>query len=284
MNVKTVSYGDKNASRDFTQSLLETGFVVLTDHPISKQLIRDTYGEWEQFFASDSKNDYVYEASLQAGYFPFRSENAKDSKIKDLKEFFHYYPSRSTLPQNAQKFTPQYYAAVTKLGSELLNWIEKQTPEHVRSRFPTPLSEMIEQSEETLLRILHYPPLTGGEESGAIRAAAHEDINLITLLPAATAPGLEVRDNAGNWHSVSCDPGMIAINAGDMLKETSRGFYPSTTHRVVNPAGPASRDPRYSMPLFLHPRRNAYLTESRTAGLFLQERLREIGLLPKSNA
>src|SRR6202012_2915852 len=115
----------------------------------------------------------------QAGYFPFRSENAKDSPIKDLKEFFHYYPSRSTLPLNAQKFTPEYYKKTSDLGSELLNWIEKETPENVRSRFPTPLSQMIEQSEETLLRILHYPPLTGGEESGAIRAAAHEDINLI---------------------------------------------------------------------------------------------------------
>jgi isopenicillin N synthase-like dioxygenase len=283
MKVKTVSYRDKNASRDFTQSLLETGFAVLTDHPVPVQLIRDTYKEWEDFFKSPAKNDYTYKPNSQAGYFPFRSENAKDSKVKDLKEFFHYYPSRTTLPLNAQKFTPEYYKKTTDLGSELLTWIEKETPENVRSRFPTPLSQMIEQSEETLLRILHYPPLTGGEESGAIRAAAHEDINLITLLSAATAPGLEVKDTSGNWHKVSCDPGMIVINSGDMLRQTSRGFYPSTTHRVVNPDGPAAREPRYSMPLFLHPRRNAHLTETVTAGNYLEERLREIGLLPKQS-
>jgi isopenicillin N synthase-like dioxygenase len=279
MNVKTVRYGDKNAARDFTQSLLETGFAVLTDHPVPVELIHNTYGEWEGFFKSPAKNDYVYDANSQAGYFPFRSENAKDSPKKDLKEFFHYYPSRSTLPSNTQQFTPEYYKRVSALGAELLNWIQQETPEEVRNRFPMPLSEMIKESEETLLRILHYPPLTGSEEEGAVRAGAHEDINLITLLSAATAPGLEVKDTAGNWHAVSCDPGMIVINSGDMLKETSRGFYPSTTHRVVNPSGPSSRLPRYSMPLFLHPRRNAHLTETRTAGAFLEERLREIGLL-----
>src|ERR1700749_2161198 len=104
MNVKTVRYGDKNAARDFTPSLLGTGFAVLTDHPIQVELIQNTYKEWENFFADSSKSNYLYDAKSQAGYFPFRSENAKDSPIKDLKEFFHYYPSRTNLPSNAQKF------------------------------------------------------------------------------------------------------------------------------------------------------------------------------------
>jgi isopenicillin N synthase-like dioxygenase len=279
MNVKTVSYGDKNAARDFTRSLLETGFAVLTNHPVPVELIQNTYKEWGNFFADSSKNDYIYDAKTQAGYFPFRSENAKDSAVKDLKEFFHYYPARTTLPLNSQRFTPEYYKRVTGLGSELLSWIQEETPEHVSSRFPMPLSQMIERSEETLLRILHYPPLKGDEQDGAVRAGAHEDINLITLLSAATAPGLEVKDMAGNWHAVSCDPGMIVINSGDMLKKTSRGFYPSTTHRVVNPSGPAAREARYSMPLFLHPRRDAHLTDTVTAGEYLSERLQQIGLL-----
>jgi isopenicillin N synthase-like dioxygenase len=278
MNVKTVRYGAPGAAREFKQSLLETGFAVLTDHPIPAQLIRDTFSEWARWFEADEKHGHVYEPKTQAGYFPFRSENAKDSKVKDLKEFYHYYPMRKALPSGVTTFTPELYDRLVTLGTEILHWIEDETPEEVRSRFPIHLSEMIEDSDENLLRVLHYPPLSGDEEEGAVRAAAHEDINLITLLPAATAPGLEVKDRHGRWHAVACDPGMIVINSGDMLKATSQGYYPSTTHRVVNPSGPEARKPRYSMPLFVHPRSAAPLTETRTAGDYLNERLRALGL------
>jgi isopenicillin N synthase-like dioxygenase len=140
---------------------------------------------------------------------------------------------------------------------------------------------MIEGSDDTLLRPIHYPPLTGGEEEGAIRAAAHEDINLITLLPAATAPGLQVKDAKGNWVNIACDPGSLAINAGDMLQMASGGYYVSTTHQVVNPNGPEAKKPRYSMPLFLHPRKDVKLSDKHTAGSYLEERLIEIGLKKK---
>ena len=96
-------------------------------------------------------------------------------------------------------------------------------------------TKMIEKSQNHLLRILHYPPLNGNEQKGAIRGAAHEDINLITLLVAGTQPGLQVQDINGTWHDVSCDIGSIAINTGDMLSEASNGYFPSTTHRVINP-------------------------------------------------
>jgi isopenicillin N synthase-like dioxygenase len=137
---------------------------------------------------------------------------------------------------------------------------------------------MIENSDANLFRILHYPPLTGEHEPGAVRAAAHEDINLITLLPAATAPGLEVKDSHGHWISVPCDPGNIIINAGDMLQLASEGYYKSTTHRVVNPPENEAKKSRYSMPLFLHPRSEAHLSPTLTAGEYLNQRLREIGL------
>ena len=281
MNVKTLSYKSPGAAQSFEKSLRETGFAVITDHPISTALIEDTYSEWKAFFASPAKHDYTFKPELQAGYFPFRTENAKDSPVKDLKEFYHYYPDRAALPSQTQKFTPALFAQLSKLGAELLSWLEAATTNEVRNRLPMRLSEMIVDSEETLLRILHYPPLSGSEEDGAIRAAAHEDINLITLLPAATAPGLEVKDLAGNWHSVECHPGMIVINAGVMLQQVTRGFYPSTTHRVVNPSGSVAKEARFSMPLFLHPRRIAPLGEHLTAGQYLTERLREIGLLKK---
>jgi isopenicillin N synthase-like dioxygenase len=143
---------------------------------------------------------------------------------------------------------------------------------------------MIEGSRQTVLRLLHYPPLGDDVEAGALRASAHEDINLLTLLPAGTAPGLELLDRAGNWVAVEADPSAIVVNAGDMLQLASGGTYRSTTHRVVNPAGAARQTSRYSAPLFLHPRPEVRLSGSRTAGEYLDERLAEIGLRPRGDA
>jgi isopenicillin N synthase-like dioxygenase len=280
MEVLKVKYGSPEAAKRFCYSLKETGFAVLTDHPIPKELVTSVYGKWAEFFRSQEKHNYTFKADSQAGFFPFRSENAKDTPIKDLKEFFHVYP-RSELPEFLERDTWTLYHALTKLGKELLNWVQDESPEEIRKNFSMPLQDMVTDSQENLLRILHYPPLQGTEEKGAIRAAAHEDINLITLLCSATAAGLEVKDVHGNWHQVPCDPGSIAINAGDMLQLASKGFYKSTTHRVMNPEGPEAKNPRYSMPLFLHPRADVVLSDGVTARQYLEQRLREIGLLKK---
>ena len=132
-------------------------------------------------------------------------------------------------------------------------------------------------SEHTLLRILHYPPLTGAEDANAIRAAAHEDINLLTVLPAANEPGLQVFSNEGEWLDVSCDFNTLIINTGDMLKELSQDYFPSTTHRVVNPEGIDRSKSRISLPLFLQPRKEVVLSDRYTADSYLQERLEELG-------
>lgn len=280
MDVLKIKYGSPEAPERFCHSLKTTGFAVITDHPIASTLVSEVYSKWSEFFADDSKHQYTFKPESQAGYFPFRSENAKDSPIKDLKEFFHVYP-RSELPENLRTGTWKLYDQLVTMGRELLDWVQKASPENVRSGFTMPLSEMVVGSEENLLRVIHYPPLKGSEESGAIRAAPHEDINLITLLCSATAAGLEVRDTQGAWHQVPCDPGSIAINAGDMLQLASKGYYKSTTHRVVNPTGAEAKLPRYSMPLFLHPRSNVVLSDGVTAGDYLKQRLLEIGLLKK---
>ena len=277
MKVKTISYLSPTAGKEFADSLRETGFAVVSDHPIAADLIHKSFSEWEGFFASDAKHKYTFEATKQAGYFPFRTENAKDYAQKDLKEFYHYYPW-AQWPEGASTYTPELHRALVTMAATLLRWVEESTPDAIRRNFSMPLSQMIEVSQEILLRPIHYPPLTGSEEEGAVRAAAHEDINLITLLPAATAPGLQVKDVHGTWYDVPCDPGTIVVNSGDMLKAASRDYYPSTTHRVVNPSGPSSRLPRYSMPLFLHPRKDVLLAPGLTAGQYLDERLREIGL------
>lgn len=208
-------------------------------------------------------------------FFPFRSENAKDSPIKDLKEFFHIYPD-SPVPDGLEDETRAIYRELVALGTELLSWIQAQTPPDIAATFTMPLDEMMSESQESLLRILHYPPVVAPEPN-AIRAAAHEDINLITLLLSGSKPGLQARDAAGVWHDIACDPGMITINNGDMLAMASGNYYPSTTHRVINPDVHANQS-RYSMPMFLHPRSDVLLQPGMTADDYLQQRLKEIGL------
>jgi isopenicillin N synthase-like dioxygenase len=280
MEVLKVSYHSPEAAERFCHSLKTTGFAVITGHPIPTDLVNRVYQKWADFFNSQEKHAYTFKPESQAGYFPFRSENAKDYNIKDLKEFFHVYP-RSEMPEFLKQDTWDLYNRLVDLGGELLKWVEVASPEEVRKLFSMPLHEMTTNSNENLLRVIHYPPLKGDEEDGAIRAAAHEDINLITLLYSATTAGLEVLDTHGKWHDVPCDPGSIAINAGDMLQMASKGYYKSTTHRVVNPHGPEAKKPRYSMPLFLHPRPDVLLADGVTSGGYLKQRLQEIGLLKK---
>lgn len=272
-----VRYTSPTAARDFTRSIRETGFAVLCDHPVGADLITRTYDEWTRFFAADEKHRFLYDAETYWGYYPFASENAKDSRVKDLKEFFHVY-SWSPLPDGVGESTRQLFDTLTQLATILLGWIEANTPDDVHERFSMPLTAMIENSQRTVFRIIHYPPIQGEIESDAVRASAHEDINLLTLLPASTAPGLQVRDAAGEWHDVATDPANIVVNSGDMLQEASGGYYRSTTHQVVNPEPGAPSMSRLSMPLFLHPRPEVRLSARYTAREYLDERLMEIGL------
>ena len=276
MQVAKIQYNDSNAPAKFTKSLKETGFGVISDHPIHFELVDGVYKEWETFFSSDSKHDYLFDPLKQDGYFPTGTENAKGYQVKDHKEFYHFYPW-GRLPNALTSATLELYNNLVTITSTFLEWIEKNTPEEVRSHFREPLKDMINGSKTNLLRIIHYPPFTGNEDDRSVRAAAHEDINLITLLVAGTRPGLEAKDQDGKWHKITTDPGTIIVNIGDMLKEASGGYYPSTTHRVVNPEK-QSNNSRYSIPLFLHPRNEVVLSEKYTAGEYLAERLQEIGL------
>ncbi len=277
MVIKKIDYRDPGAPQEFARSLRKTGFAVISSHGISKSLLDTVYQDWAKFFESPSKFDFRFDAANQSGYFPFRSENAKDSSAKDLKEFFQIY-TKTPLPESVGPATLQLRWLLIEMASKLLSWLQKETPEEVKKKLSMPLSDMIQESESTLFRVLHYPPLPKDLEPGAVRSAAHEDINLITLLPAATTPGLEVKDTRGNWLAVPCEPGNIIVNAGDMLQLATDGYYKSTTHRVINPAGEAAKISRYSLPLFLHPRGDVPLSPSLTAAEYLGQRLREIGL------
>jgi len=277
MDVLRVVYGREDTGARLTSSLEETGFAVLSAHPVSFELVQEVYAEWERFFVDSAKHEYIFDPEGQDGYFPYRSENAKGSVRKDLKEGFHVY-HRTRLPAMVSDRTRHLSAALGELGGELLRLIEAHTPPDVRSRLSMPLPKMVEGSPHTLLRILHYPPMGGDEEEGAVRAAAHEDINLITLLVAATASGLQVCDTGGRWHDVPADPGTLVVNVGDMLEMATGGHYRSTPHRVVNPPPEEASRGRLSIPLFLHPWPEVRLSAQHTAGSYLEERLREIGL------
>ncbi len=276
MQFPIVDYRSPNAAYDFCASLADTGFGVLSHHPLNRSLVEGIYAEWLAFFGGDAKYGYPYDPVKLDGYFsPKVSETAKGHVKRDLKEFFHIYPW-GRYPAEVSDAARRYYAAGSELASELLGWVEQYSPPEVRARYAMPLSAMIENCQQTLLRVLHYPPLAGDEEPGAERAAAHEDINLLTILPAATEPGLQVKGKDGGWHDVPCDFGLLIVNIGDMLQEASGHYYPSTTHRVLNPAGVAARKSRISLPLFLHPRREIVLSDRYTVGSYFEERMREL--------
>lgn len=279
MKLDTVDYLAPDAAEQFVKSLRETGFGVLKNHPIPKELVESIYENWYQFFTSARKNEFQFNVDTQDGYFPPSvSEVAKGHTVKDIKEYFHVYPW-GQIPQELKEQILDYYDRANAFAAELLSWVEAHAPADVQARFSIALSEMINGSEKTLLRVLHYPPMSGDEEPGAIRAAAHEDINLLTVLPASNEPGLQVMGSDGNWINVPCDFGNLIINIGDMLQEASGGYFPSTTHRVINPSGERQTQSRISLPLFLHPKPEVVLSERYTAHSYLMERLRELGVI-----
>ncbi|WP_438862901.1 isopenicillin N synthase family dioxygenase [Neptunicella sp.] len=279
MKLVAVDFNADNAAQQFVESLHETGFGVLKNHPIQQSMVDNIYSTWQTFFDSEEKHRFHYDPKTQDGFFPASvSEVAKGHKIKDIKEYFHFYPW-GQCPEQYRQQLADYYAAANDLASTLLSWVEKYSPDEVSAKYSQSLSSMVENSDKTLLRILHYPPLKGNEEPDAIRAAAHEDINLLTVLPAANEPGLQVKSKDGGWLDVPCDFGNLIVNIGDMLQEASGGYFPSTTHRVINPQGADQTKSRISLPLFLHPKPEVILSQRHTADSYLTERLKELGVL-----
>lgn len=276
MQLPIVDFNSPTAAQNFCKSLHETGFGVLRNHPLDQSLVEGIYAEWLAFFKTDAKHQYAQDPVKLDGYFsPSVSETAKNHTHKDLKEFFHIYPW-GRFPNEVSDAARRYYTAGASLAATLLGWVEDNSPAEVKARYSMPLPQMIEGSDHTLLRVLHYPPLRGDEEPGALRAAAHGDINLLTILPAATAPGLQVLGKDSAWHDVPCDFGLLIVNIGDMLEEASGHYYPSTVHRVLNPTGDGAKKSRISLPLFLHPRREVVLSERYTVESYFNERMNEL--------
>ena len=273
--ILTIDYQSSDLGKKLTTSLRNTGFAVIKNHPISHDLIDSIYTEWKDFFSNDAKKNYQFDLVKQDGFFPYLSENAKDSNVKDLKEFFHIY-DWGRYPKELSNNTNLLISEFKKMANKLLSEINFHSPNDIKKEYSMPLNEMIKNSSTNLLRVIHYPPLNDNIDPSAIRAGAHEDINLITLLVAGSEPGLQVLSQDGKWVDVSTSSDYIVVNIGDMLQECSGGYFPSTTHRVVNPSD--KNMSRYSMPFFVHARDEVMLSKKYTAKSYLEERLKEIGL------
>ena len=273
--ILTIDYQSSDLGKKLTTSLRNTGFAVIKNHPISHNLIDSIYTEWKDFFGNDAKKNYQFDLVKQDGFFPYLSENAKDSNVKDLKEFFHIY-DWGRYPKELSNNTNLLISEFKKMADKLLSEINFHSPNDIQKGYSMPLNEMIKNSSTNLLRVIHYPPLNDNIDPSAIRAGAHEDINLITLLVAGSEPGLQVLSQDGKWVDVSTSSDYIVVNIGDMLQECSGGYFPSTTHRVVNPS--EKNMSRYSMPFFVHARDEVMLSKKYTAKSYLEERLKEIGL------
>ena len=273
--ILTIDYQSSDLGKKLTTSLRNTGFAVIKNHPISHDLIDSIYTEWKDFFSNEAKKNYQFDLVKQDGFFPYLSENAKDSNVKDLKEFFHIY-DWGRYPKELSNNTNLLISEFKKMADKLLSEINFHSPNDIKKEYSMPLNEMIKNSSTNLLRVIHYPPLNDNIDPSAIRAGAHEDINLITLLVAGSEPGLQVLSQDGKWVDVSTSSDYIVVNIGDMLQECSGGYFPSTTHRVVNPSD--KNISRYSMPFFVHARDEVMLSKKYTAKSYLEERLKEIGL------
>lgn len=289
-------------SVDFGQKLVagmrETGFIVIRNHTIPKTDVDAVQAASRAFFElpEDVKCGYAMpEHQFQRGYSPFGQESAKGVDAPDLKEFWHV--GRDSIPgipgspsvNDVEAFdtaTHTLFAAMDQFACTLMRAIGQTL-----DMPPDQISAALDNGN-SILRLLHYPPMPErGGEGPSVRAAEHEDINLLTLLLGAEEAGLQVKHRSGQWLSINAPEGAVVVNAGDMLDRLTGGIIPSTTHRVVNPTRERAPHSRYSMPYFLHPASDFSLEalpkcldmggtakDPITARGYLDERLREIGL------
>jgi isopenicillin N synthase-like dioxygenase len=295
-----VFQGEDPAQRaDFVQSLkaalADLGFFALINHGVDPGLVKAAYQATTRFFELPVATKASYEdlnLHGQRGFTHFGREHAKDYPYPDLKEFWHM-GRKSGHPANLWPTeVPEFQLVLTELFQQLEN-CALQLLQACALALDLPSHYFKDQvvDSPTLLRMIHYPPIPPGADPASLRAAPHQDINLITLLCEATAPGLELLQRDGQWRAIAPLPGHIIVDSGDMLQNLTNGLFPSTTHRVVNPD--QDRDRRFSLPFFVHPRPEVDLTPlpqciaqtggtrrypNVMAGTYLAQRLQEIGL------
>ncbi|MEM9264976.1 MAG: 2-oxoglutarate and iron-dependent oxygenase domain-containing protein [Cyanobacteria bacterium P01_F01_bin.13] len=297
LNLQTFLHGSLAEQQAFVHTLgqaLETvGFFALEEHGIDASLIKSAYGAATDFFTLPEAIKRTYERpeiNQQRGFTRFGQEHAKDSDAHDLKEFWHV-GREAELANPWPQEVPQFQRSMSALYQQL-EGCAAQLLKACALYLDLPEAFFDDEATQgkSILRVLHYPPLPAAIPASSLRAAPHEDINLITLLCESTGPGLELLQTDGHWLAIESLPGQIIVDTGDMLQALSNGIFKSTTHRVVNTDIQSTR--RFSLPFFMHPRPEFDLTPllsciertgqpkfpSQTAGQYLQQRLQEIGL------
>lgn len=265
--------GTAEEKNHFVQELYhgikDYGFIILTDHTVPSDVIEKGYAATQAFFSLDEeikKQHVCPEGGGQRGYTPFGTEHAKDNPHRDLKEFWHvgrevsdehrlsqYYP-KNIWPEQIEGFQEhlqELYDELDKTSCIILEALGRAL-DVPRTYF----SDMIDTGN-SILRAIHYPPVGEAPPIGSVRAAAHGDINLITILMGATASGLQLLDRDGTWLDVETRPGQLVVDAGDMMQRITNDIIPATIHRVINPE--KSTSARFSMPFFVHPHPEAML-------------------------
>ena len=279
------------------------GFVAVKNHGLSDDLCTNLYSEVQGFFSLSEKEKRAYEIEGlggQRGYVSFGKEHAKNKNEGDLKEFWHFGQTvtdgdaiKDQYPENIEVSELKNFNTI---GVEVYEKLELAGRDILRAiALYLSLDEYYFDTKihngNSILRPIHYPPITS-EPKNAVRAAEHEDINLITLLMGASADGLQVLNKSNEWISVTALPEQIVVNVGDMLQRLTNNKLKSTTHRVVNPPREKWGTSRYSIPFFLHPRSEVSLEciescvsienpkhySDITAGAYLNERIKELGL------
>lgn len=298
LSLKDYTHGNEDQKNNFILGLFngikDYGFIILKDHSVRVELIDRAYEVLEKFYAQDTATKMKYVSPKndgQRGYTPFGKEHAKDSPVMDLKEFWHVGRNSEDNPNIWPEEMPEFKLIFSQLYNDLesagITMMEALTgPLNVEKDF---FKNMVTNGS-SILRLLHYPPIGEGVDPRCLRSAPHEDINFITILPAATASGLQLKDRNGEWLDIVSEANTLIVDAGDMLARLTNDVIPSTTHQVVNtPEGRFKS--RYSMPFFMHPVAEASLKclpsckgekekyAPITAGEFLTQRLIEIGLI-----
>lgn len=263
------------------------GFATLSGHGVPRERFEVVFAEAARFFAladAEKRRLVVPGSDGNRGYVPFGGERAVGAAVHDLKEFFHVGPE-FIRPEHAAFYQPNVWPTDPALARfreatlSLYGQLEAVAATALRALalyLDRPEGELAAMADggNSVLRLIHYPKVPADAPAGAVRAAAHEDINLITLLAESTTGGLEVKTREGEFVPVASLEGQLVVNAGDMLRLVSAGHIPSTTHRVVNPRG--ANTPRFSVPFFTHPRPEVPLVPGVRAHDFLRERLRAI--------
>ncbi|MGE3611583.1 MAG: isopenicillin N synthase family dioxygenase [Bacteriovoracaceae bacterium] len=281
--------------------LKDYGFIVLVDHPVDHKITDKAYNLIHEFFQlpEATKRQYVCkEGGGQRGYTAFGVEHAKNSQYPDLKEFWHVGRETVINPKFKQflpdNFWPTEVAEFKDTFLKLYNALDTTSiviMDALGMALDVPQSYFrnMLQDGNSILRPIHYPPLGPAAPKNAVRSAAHEDINLITVMVGATASGLELLDRDGKWLPVKTNDRQLVVDSGDMLSRLTNDVIPATTHRVVNPDDATSN--RYSMPFFVHPNPDTVLScipscvgtgakyEAINSHEWLMIRLKEIGLV-----